>query len=184
MALPLSEPVALLDPFGGAEDLRSGTLRVLHEASFTDDPTRAIRAARYASRLDLAPDPGTLALLRSTDLGAVSADRRDAELAGSPASRRRPRLRAAGRVGSARAPAGAIERLGHLLARLSWDATRTTGAGAIRLAALEANGRMLRPSSPRPRRNGHRRLSGSLAATRPWSSCSRPRSALSGSSAT
>ena len=57
MALPLAEPGALLDPFGGAADLRSGTLRVLHDASFADDPTRAIRAARYASRLDLDARP-------------------------------------------------------------------------------------------------------------------------------
>lgn len=70
----------LLDPFGGAQDLETGTLRVLHERSFLDDPTRAIRAARYASRLGLEPDPGTLRLLRATDLGTVSDDRRSAEL--------------------------------------------------------------------------------------------------------
>jgi tRNA nucleotidyltransferase (CCA-adding enzyme) len=32
-------------------DLRAGRLRVLHDASFTDDPTRLWRVARYAARL-------------------------------------------------------------------------------------------------------------------------------------
>lgn len=34
-----------------ADDLRAGRLRVLHDASFTDDPTRLWRLARYAARL-------------------------------------------------------------------------------------------------------------------------------------
>ncbi|HEV2785912.1 MAG TPA: hypothetical protein VGV67_05960, partial [Solirubrobacteraceae bacterium] len=33
------------------EDVRAGRLRVLHDASFTDDPTRLWRVARYAARL-------------------------------------------------------------------------------------------------------------------------------------
>lgn len=81
MALPLEEPHALLDPYDGAADVRSGVLRVLHADSFVDDPTRAIRAARYAARLGLEPDDAMLDLLWATDLEAVSADRRDAELA-------------------------------------------------------------------------------------------------------
>ncbi len=80
LALPLRPPHDLLDPFGGAEDLRGGILRVLHERSFVDDPTRAIRGARYAARLGLAPDPETLELLRATDLATVSADRVAAEM--------------------------------------------------------------------------------------------------------
>lgn len=80
MALPLRGPPELLDPFGGARDLGERILRVLHPRSFVDDPTRAIRAARYASRLGLAPDPRTRELLGATDLGTVSADRRSAEL--------------------------------------------------------------------------------------------------------
>lgn len=41
----------LLDPFNGLSDLESGVIRVLHEKSFIDDPTRIFRAARYAARL-------------------------------------------------------------------------------------------------------------------------------------
>ncbi|NIO58457.1 MAG: hypothetical protein GTO33_03675 [Acidobacteria bacterium] len=40
----------LLDPFAGRADLDAGRLRVLHEASFADDPTRVFRAARFATR--------------------------------------------------------------------------------------------------------------------------------------
>ena len=44
---------------GAREDLEDGVLRVLHERSFVDDPTRMLRLVRYAARLGFAPDPGT-----------------------------------------------------------------------------------------------------------------------------
>jgi len=44
----------LIDFFGGRRDLQRGDIRVLHSLSFIDDPTRAIRAVRYARRLDFA----------------------------------------------------------------------------------------------------------------------------------
>ena len=56
-------------------------LRVLHDRSFIDDPTRALRAARYAARLGLELEPGTERLLRLADLSTVSEDRVVAELA-------------------------------------------------------------------------------------------------------
>jgi tRNA nucleotidyltransferase (CCA-adding enzyme) len=80
MAVRLGDGAGLLDPYGGRDDLDRGLLRVLHDGSFADDPTRAIRAARYASRLGFAPAPETEALLRATDLDTVSEDRRRAEL--------------------------------------------------------------------------------------------------------
>lgn len=81
MAVPLAKGGELIDPQGGLEDLRAGLLRVLHARSFVDDPTRALRAARYAARLGLELEPGTAELLRgTTDLSTVSADRVDAEL--------------------------------------------------------------------------------------------------------
>jgi tRNA nucleotidyltransferase (CCA-adding enzyme) len=72
---------AVHDPCGGRADVDLGLLRVLHPGSFVDDPTRAIRAARYAARLGLVLEPETERLLRATDLGAVSGERRGAELA-------------------------------------------------------------------------------------------------------
>ncbi len=80
MAIPLQGEASLIDPFGGKADLAEKRLRILHEGSFEDDPTRAIRAARYAARLDLSLEPQTERRLRDADLGAVSANRRDAEL--------------------------------------------------------------------------------------------------------
>ena len=43
--------LALLDPHGGQADLAHRQLRFLHPGSVRDDPTRLIRAARYAARL-------------------------------------------------------------------------------------------------------------------------------------
>jgi tRNA nucleotidyltransferase (CCA-adding enzyme) len=62
MAVELgSEDQALLDPHGGRADLAAGRLRILHPASFVEDPTRVFRAARYAARLGLRPDAWTRA---------------------------------------------------------------------------------------------------------------------------
>jgi len=80
MAIPLEGEARLIDPHGGQADLEQGLLRVLHPGSFEDDPTRAIRAARYAARLGFSLEPETERLLRAADLCAVSADRRRAEL--------------------------------------------------------------------------------------------------------
>jgi poly(A) polymerase len=41
----------LIDLHHGQEDLASGQIRFLHSGSVQDDPTRVIRAARYAARL-------------------------------------------------------------------------------------------------------------------------------------
>lgn len=49
---------ALVDPYGGLRDLRGRTLRVLHPASFRDDPTRVFRAARFLARLRYKPADG------------------------------------------------------------------------------------------------------------------------------
>jgi len=42
----------LHDPLHGAADIDAKLIRVLHARSFSDDPTRLIRAIRYAARLD------------------------------------------------------------------------------------------------------------------------------------
>lgn len=80
MAIPLSTPAGLIDPHGGETDLERGLLRVLHPGSFRDDPTRAIRAARYAARFGFTLEPETEARLWATDLGTVSDVRERAEL--------------------------------------------------------------------------------------------------------
>lgn len=47
------------DPFGGYADLGNGIVRVLHERSFLDDPTRLLRAVRYEARLSFEMEPHT-----------------------------------------------------------------------------------------------------------------------------
>jgi tRNA nucleotidyltransferase (CCA-adding enzyme) len=80
MAVPLAGPMKLIDPHGGLDDLRAGRLSVLHPDSFTDDPTRALRAARYAARLGFELESATAELLAAADLGTVSRERVEAEL--------------------------------------------------------------------------------------------------------
>jgi tRNA nucleotidyltransferase (CCA-adding enzyme) len=46
----------LIDPLGGQADLAAGIIRILHAASFQDDPTRLLRAIRYAERLTAGTD--------------------------------------------------------------------------------------------------------------------------------
>jgi len=80
MAFPLGGDGGLLDPHGGLDDLRAGSLRILHEDSFVDDPTRALRAARYAARFGFQLESETERLLRAADLSTVSEDRVESEL--------------------------------------------------------------------------------------------------------
>jgi tRNA nucleotidyltransferase (CCA-adding enzyme) len=47
------------------KDLDARLLRVLHDRSFIDDPTRLLRLARYAGRLGFAVEPGTRELVRA-----------------------------------------------------------------------------------------------------------------------
>jgi tRNA nucleotidyltransferase (CCA-adding enzyme) len=65
---------------GALADLAAGVLRVLHDASFTDDPTRLWRVARYAARLGFTVEPHPRALAAVADPSTVSGDRLGAEL--------------------------------------------------------------------------------------------------------
>jgi tRNA nucleotidyltransferase (CCA-adding enzyme) len=62
----------LVDPFGGRADLEERRIRVLHNLSFIDDPTRIFRAIRYESRLGFAMDANTQRLARGCiEMGLV-----------------------------------------------------------------------------------------------------------------
>lgn len=54
----------LLDFFGGKQDLRDKKIRILHELSFIDDPTRILRAIRFEKRYDFKLEPDTLKCLK------------------------------------------------------------------------------------------------------------------------
>jgi tRNA nucleotidyltransferase/poly(A) polymerase len=80
-AIAFSLPDAdLMDPFEGTRDLERGVLRLLHESSLADDPTRVLRAAKYSARLGFDPEPEGFseAMARSLSSGAwsrISGDR-------------------------------------------------------------------------------------------------------------
>jgi len=69
----------LLDPFRGNEDLERRRIRVLHNLSFRDDPTRIFRAVRFEERYHFRMDRHTESLARNaveTDaLAAISPER-------------------------------------------------------------------------------------------------------------
>ena len=71
------EPVVILDPCKGQDDIRSRTIRVLHDGSFRDDATRMLRAVRYEQRLNFSLSHETEALLMSNAsyLDTISSDR-------------------------------------------------------------------------------------------------------------
>ena len=54
----------LIDYFHGLEDLQAGIVRILHQFSFVEDPTRILRAARFASRFGFKLDDNTAELAR------------------------------------------------------------------------------------------------------------------------
>lgn len=67
----------LLDFFGGLADLRAGVIRVLHNLSFVEDPTRILRAVRYEQRLGFQLEPRTEELIAGARdlLSRVSGER-------------------------------------------------------------------------------------------------------------
>ena len=54
----------LYDPFGAQKDIERGLVRILHDKSFLDDPTRLYRAVRFAGRFGWKLAPKTERLLR------------------------------------------------------------------------------------------------------------------------
>lgn len=78
------EPTLLIDPFSGQRDLEEGWLRVLHDQSFFDDPTRILRGVRLGSRTGMKMEPETLGLaVEAVESGAfetLSASRLRQEL--------------------------------------------------------------------------------------------------------
>ncbi|OQY97053.1 MAG: hypothetical protein B6D41_04380 [Chloroflexi bacterium UTCFX4] len=57
---------ALLDPYGGEQDLMRGLIRVLHNLSFIEDPTRILRAVRFEQRFGFQLEPRTAQLIDDT----------------------------------------------------------------------------------------------------------------------
>lgn len=83
MALALPEQ-EFVDPHGGLEDLAAGVLRTpgTPEDSFSDDPLRMLRAARFAAQLDFEVAPEVVSAMKamSDRIEIVSAERVQGEL--------------------------------------------------------------------------------------------------------
>lgn len=134
----------MLDPFGGAADLAAHKLRILHAASFDDDPTRLFRAVqfevRFGCRMDAETESQARASIARGALATLSGERLGAAV-----------LRALGEGG-----ASVVERLGGLgvWAAMGWpdsaepvtplraaeasDSMAEVNAVRFRLAALAA----------------------------------------------
>ncbi len=71
-----------VDPTGGRADLAARRLRMVSAAAFAADPLRVMRLPRFASELELAPEPETVATARAhaPGLAGVAAERVFAEL--------------------------------------------------------------------------------------------------------
>ena len=144
----------LVDPFRGRRDLDAKTIRVLHNLSFIDDPTRIFRAIRYENRYGFRMDEHTLRLARGTHRDGA----RRRSLLCAPARRAR------GATGGGRdraldpAPGGARGR-----PRDSSTSRRGRGGGGARAAPGRAAERATGSRSPpggsgwQPWRGGSRR---------------------------
>ncbi len=79
MALSIAENDfgTLIDPHGGSADLVAKKIRILHDDSFVDDPTRIPRAIRYEQRFAFDIEQHTLDLLKRdiAGLGKITGDR-------------------------------------------------------------------------------------------------------------
>lgn len=158
LAIPLAGEPRLIDPHGGRDDLEAGLLRVLHHGSFVDDPTRAIRAARYAARLGFELEPETEALVRAADLDTVSADRRRAELLRLAGETTAPRgfalLREWRLLATRDGEDDLVEQVAELVATEPWAARLAPPdrARAVLAAALGPAGRERELAAAQPRR--------------------------------
>jgi tRNA nucleotidyltransferase (CCA-adding enzyme) len=76
LAIELSQGFCgeLLDPFDGFNDIQNRSVRVLHDNSFVDDPTRQLRAVRFEQRFGFHIENHTLDLMRDAKsyLGTIT----------------------------------------------------------------------------------------------------------------
>jgi tRNA nucleotidyltransferase (CCA-adding enzyme) len=56
----------LVDFFGGQKDIKEKTIKVLHNLSFVEDPTRALRAVRFSERFGFRIGGQTMNLIKNT----------------------------------------------------------------------------------------------------------------------
>lgn len=59
LSINKNEMFKIFDPFNGIKDIEKGLIRILHESSFKDDPTRIFRAIRFSERFNWQIEPKT-----------------------------------------------------------------------------------------------------------------------------
>ncbi|MBA4386019.1 MAG: hypothetical protein C0410_14870 [Anaerolinea sp.] len=82
MAVDLANPVEIIDPLHGTQDLIEKWLRPCKESSFSNDPLRVMRAIRYSVKYNLRIEPSSIELLKKVvdNLSFVSKERKRDEL--------------------------------------------------------------------------------------------------------
>jgi tRNA nucleotidyltransferase (CCA-adding enzyme) len=133
----------LADFFGGLRDLEAGVIRVIHNLSFIDDPTRLFRALRYENRYGFRMEAHTQGLARACV---------DMELVGEVSSARlRDELEA---LLSEEEVVGTLRRLGELRLDRAIHPHLAAGEDAVELVAeLDKLRERFAPETPlwRPR---------------------------------
>jgi tRNA nucleotidyltransferase (CCA-adding enzyme) len=128
----------LVDPHGGLADLEQRAIRVLHDGSFVDDPTRIFRAVRYEARLGFRMDDRTERLAREgvAGIGLLSPARMREEIIAllSEEEAERALDRLAELAAAPKLEPGIVGRLDSLRAELDPDAP----FWRVRLTALAA----------------------------------------------
>ena len=80
------------DPFGGGRDLEARVLRAVDEATFVEDPLRALRAAQFAARFEMTVEEGTSRLCETMALDELPAERIFGEIEKALLHARRPSI--------------------------------------------------------------------------------------------
>jgi tRNA nucleotidyltransferase (CCA-adding enzyme) len=121
------------------DDLQHGRLRVLHDESFVDDPTRLLRLARYQARLGFAVEDHTAELARAAvqggALATISGARVGAELRLALCESRAAEVLEAMREWGALAAVHPRLRHDHALARRALELLPADGSRAVLLLA-------------------------------------------------
>ncbi len=70
----------MFDPFGGQKDIKEKKIRLTNPQTFSEDPLRVIRVARFASVLSFSVDPKIYEISKDIDLSGLSVERVNEEL--------------------------------------------------------------------------------------------------------
>ena len=79
MALRLADG-ALIDPFGGRDDIKARRVRLTNRRAFPEDPLRVLRVARFSSVLGFFVDPEIYDIAKEIDLRSLSVERINEEV--------------------------------------------------------------------------------------------------------